>query len=127
MGIRGEGLTVLEEEKIKVMAAEGHTYHAIGKALQRSPHTIKKYLTGDPATVVEVQEKRRELADIYEDLAREMLSNIGKEDIAKINAYQRTLSAAVATDKMRLLRDQSTINAALLIDMIYDIRRAGEL
>ncbi len=42
-----------------------------------------------------------------------MLTTISDEDITRINAYQRTVSAAVSTDKMRLLRGHSTENIAL--------------
>jgi len=60
--------------------------------------------------------KKRELAQEYEELARRMLTSIKDDDIQRISAYQRTLSAAVSTDKMRLLRDQSTDNVAALIE-----------
>jgi hypothetical protein len=60
--------------------------------------------------------KKRELAQEYEELARRMLTSIKDDDIQRISAYQRTLSAAVSTDKMRLLRDQSTDNVAAVVE-----------
>jgi predicted transcriptional regulator len=100
-------LTVAEMEKMKALIANGKTYHAVAQELNRSPHTIKKYAT-ESETTKEIQKIKQELADMYEGLARRMINSITDEDIQKINAYQRTLSAAVSTDKMRLLREQST-------------------
>jgi hypothetical protein len=57
-----------------------------------------------------------------------MVESISPEDIAKINAYQRTLSAAVATDKARLLRGNSTerIDHVVLSAKLEDLRREDE-
>src|SRR4030042_3225830 len=107
-----KGLTTEEKELIKLLSAKGESYYAISLQVKRSPHTIKKYLS-EPETSLEVTEKKQELADIYEELANRFLRSISDEDIQKINAYQRTLSAGISTDKMRLLRNESTQNIAL--------------
>jgi len=51
-----------------------------------------------------------------------MLFSISDQDIEKINAYQRTVAAGIATDKMRLLKDQSTENVHLIVEMIKRIK-----
>lgn len=102
-------LTLQEQEKVKTLSASGKTPHCIAKELKRSPHTIRRYLTC-PEAQGEIQVIKQELADMYELLARRMIDSIADKDIDKINAYQRTLSSAVAVDKMRLLRDLSTEN-----------------
>jgi len=104
-------LTTEERERIKILLAEGLSYSAIGRTLGRDHKTIAKVAT-EPGMAIAVLNKKKELADEYEELARRMLNSIKDADIDKINAYQRTLSAAVSTDKMRLLRDQSTQNFA---------------
>ena len=108
-------LTTEERERIKILLAEGLSYSAIGRTLGRDHKTVAKVAT-EPGMALAVLVKKKELADEYEELARRMLTSIKDSDIDRISAYQRTLSAAVSTDKMRLLRDQSTDNVAALIE-----------
>lgn len=115
-------LTVKELETIKALRASGLTYHAISKEVNRDPKTIKKACL-EPEASMQIQEMKQELADMFEELSKRMLTSISDEDILKINAYQRTLSAAVGTDKMRLLRDQSTINLAAELSLHERIER----
>ena len=103
------GLTLEEKERAKVMFANGLTFSAIGRELKRSPHTIKAYLV-KPDTTIEVEKTKQDLADFFEGMATRMLASITDEDIRKINAYQRTVAAGISTDKMRLLRGESTQN-----------------
>ncbi len=105
-------LSLEEKEKIKVMAGSGQTFHAIATTLNRSPHTIKRYLQC-PEAQEHVEQIKEELSDLFENLARKMVSSITDADVLKLNAYQRTLSSGIAVDKMRLLKDQSTQNISL--------------
>ena len=105
-------LTVKELEQIKVLRASGLTYHAIAVETNRDPKTIKKACL-EPEASTQIQEMKQELADMFEGLAQRMITSISDEDIQKINAYQRTVSAGISTDKMRLLKGQSTENIAV--------------
>jgi predicted transcriptional regulator len=113
-------LTVEEQERIKVLHAEGKTYHAIAKEVGRSPHTVKGYLVS-PTVQEEVIQIKGELADTFEDVAKRMVASITDEDIKKLDAYRRTLSGGIATDKMRLLRNESTDNVSLIVKLIQQI------
>ncbi len=116
-------LTVAELEKAKALSALGHSYRAIGMKLDRSDKTIKKALTRSPEVIQEVKEIQAELADSFGDLARRMITSITDADISKLDAYRRTLSGAVATDKMRLLRGEATsIDVHVLLDAVQAIR-----
>jgi hypothetical protein len=115
-------LCLEEREKIKLMIANGATYNSVARELKRAPKTIKKCAT-EPDMAVEISEQRKDLAAWYEDMTRRMLSSITDEDIKKINAYQRMVSAGIATDKMRLLTDQSTENVAVLYEAVSDLQR----
>ena len=105
-------LTVKELETIKALRASGLTYHAIALEISRDPKTIKKACL-EPEASTQIQEMKQELADMFEELGKRMLTSITDEDIQKINAYQRTVSAGISTDKMRLLKGQSTENLAI--------------
>lgn len=102
-------LSIQEKEKVKVLSASGKTPHSIAKELSRSPHTIKRYLSC-PEASRQIQEIKEELGDFFEDLAKRMITSITDQDIKKINAYQRTVSAGISVDKLRLLKDESTEN-----------------
>ena len=100
-------LSLEEKEKINALCASGNTDHAIAKALNRSPHTISRHLKR-PEAQEKIEVIKKELADLFEDLARRMVSSITNEDILNLNAYQRTISSGIATDKLRLLRNEPT-------------------
>lgn len=101
-------MTVEEKEKIKTLYASGESYRAIARAIGKAPNTVKHYLKSSPAVIQEVEEKKKELVDFFDDIAKRMLSSITDSDITRLNAYHRTLSAGIATDKARLLKGQST-------------------
>src|SRR5512135_375552 len=108
------GLTVDEESKIKTLLALGKTPFAVAKEVGRDPKTVKKLSQRDDAAS-QIEVMKKDIADQFEGIVQRMLSSVSDEDIQKISAYQRVLSAAVGTDKVRLLRGESTENIALLI------------
>ena len=116
-----KSLTTEERELIKLLSAKGESCYAISLQVKRSPHTIKKYLS-EPETSIEVQEKKQELSDMFEDVARRMIQGVTDESIEKLDAYKKTLSAGIATDKMRLLRDQSTDDTKTVYNFIREIK-----
>ena len=101
-----------EIEEIKILRADGLTFHAISQKINRDPKTVKKACL-DPVIASEIIEIKEVLADQYENLARRMIDSITEDDIQKINAYQRTIASGICTDKMRLLRNESTSNFSI--------------
>jgi len=115
------GMNTQEKEKAATLFASGLTYNAIGQELGRDPKTVKANLL-KPDMVDKVEEKKEELAEMYETLSRRMVDSITDEDISKINAYQRTVASGIATHKMRLLRGQSTVNLAAIYSQALEHR-----
>lgn len=105
-------LTLQEKEEIKTLLASGLTYHAVAQRVNRDPKTVKSYAL-QPEAQIGIEEQKQELADKFEDMAHRMLDSVTETDIEKLSAYQRVLSSGIATDKMRLLRDQSTENISI--------------
>ncbi len=105
-------LNVGELEQIKVLRASGLTFHAISKRLNRAPQTIKKACL-TPEMAPQIAQVKVALADRFENVAVRMLTAISDEDINALDAYKKTLSAAISTDKHRLLTGQSTENISL--------------
>ena len=113
-------LTTAEKEQIKVFIASGKSYHATGKELKRCPKTIKSFVI-KPEPQMAVAKIKEELSGMFENTAKRMIASITNEDINKINAYQRVISAAAATDKMRMLKNQSTNNIDLISQTVKDL------
>lgn len=100
-----KALTTNELEKAKVLSASGMSFRQIGRELGRSDKTVKKALTKTPEIIQEVQEIKEQLAGMFEDIAKRMIASIKEADITKLDAYRRTLSAGIATDKAAALRN----------------------
>ena len=111
-----------ELAKAKTLAAMGHSYRQIGRELGKSDHTIKRALTASPEVVAEVETMQKDLGGIFDDLAKRMAGSITDADIKKLNAYQRTVSAAIATDKAQLMKGRPTMHVALLVEVLDILR-----
>ena len=105
-------LNLKELEEIKLLRASGMTFHAIGLKIGRDKKTVKSACMR-PEVAMAIEEAKEELADMFESIARRMIESITDEEIEKLNPYQRCISAGIATDKMRLLRNESTSNFAI--------------
>jgi hypothetical protein len=115
-------LTIEEGEIIKQKHAAGATACAIAKQLNRSQNTIQKFLD-NPGVQKQIEEKKKDLISLFEDIAIRNLTSITDADIKGVSAYQRTLSAAVATDKLRLLRGESTDNISIIERSIREMQQ----
>lgn len=113
MGTR-PGMTTEEKQQAALLAAQGMTNHAIGKAIGRDEKTVKKELL-KPETALQVMDAQEHLAGLFEQRAVQYMESITTEDILKMDAYKRTLSAGIAIDKARLIKGQSNVNMAVVI------------
>ena len=118
-------LTTEEIERAKVYVAQGYSFRRTARELKRSDHSIKKALTASPEVIAEVKAIKAELVDIFDDVALRMVGSITDDDIKKLNAYQRTVSGAIAVDKSRLLKGESTSNISVnvLLNVLDAIRQ----
>lgn len=124
----GLPFTLEEIERAKALFASGRSYRFIGRELGRSDHAIKRALA-KPEVVAEVAVIKRNLADSFEGLAERMVGSITDADILELDAYKRTLSGAIATDKAQLLKGAPTsiLGVAVLLDIASTIRREDDL
>ncbi len=67
---------------------------------------------------------KKDLASSFEGLANRMVDSITDADILELDAYKRTLSGAIATDKCQLLRGLPTenINVSVLLSVARMLR-----
>lgn len=119
-------LNVSELEQVKVLRASGSSYRAISREIGRDHKTVAAACR-KPKMAAAIEDIKGALSDFFEGLARRMIASISDEDITKISAYQRTLSAAISVDKMQLLRGRSTENISLnLCEIVEAVERDGQ-
>jgi len=123
-------LSAEEQERAKVMHAGGATPNKIATSMNRSHHTLQKYLRRpEVQQVVGVQ--REELAGMFDSVAFRVVDSVSDEDVKKANLVQKMTSAGIAVDKAALLRGEMppTINLTVLMDVVEAIkaRRNGQV
>ncbi len=113
-----------ELEEIKVLAAAGLSHRAISRKIGRDHKTIAAACRR-PGMAPQIKQVKVALADRFESIAVRMLTAISKKDIMALDGYKKTLSAAIAADKMRLLSGQSTENILAIHLIVEAIEREG--
>ncbi len=116
-------LTDEEKEKAKLLHASGKSIYAVARALDRSPHTLAKFLR-KPEIVKEVSIQREELANMFDAITHRTLRGVTDEDIRKSSLLQKLTAAGISIDKALLLRGQatSTIDVHVLLDLAAIVR-----
>lgn len=106
-------LTFQELEQIKVLKAGGLTIHKIARTIGRDDKTILKALDR-PGFKEAVVEEKKTLAEKYEQLNHCCLDSVLLPgEIEKASVDKRVTMAAIATDKLRLLNNESTANLSI--------------
>src|ERR1019366_1899153 len=97
---------------LAALAANAGNVSGTAKRLGLPRKTLEDWSKGEhvhEAVAEKCQQKRRELADIFEDMAYQAI-DIAAGKIGDATYMQLMTGSAIAVDKMRLLRDQSTDN-----------------
>jgi len=111
-----------EKQQIKAFAADGWSVYRIAKAVNRSPHTVKAFLS-KPEVVTDVQNEKSELAVIYQAKARKVVESITDADISKASLQQKSISSGVLLDKSLLLAGGlPTFNVQILLQVAEVLR-----
>jgi len=102
-----------DEEKataLAALAANGGNVKKTALEIGVPRKTLERWANGGvhPAVAQAGHEKRLPLADVYEDIAYQCLGGLTQDKISKANAVELVKTAAIATDKMQLLRDKPT-------------------
>jgi DNA-binding CsgD family transcriptional regulator len=116
-----EGLTTEEKQQIATLSADGWPAYRIAKQMNRSPHTVRRYLS-QPEAITEVRNEKQELAVLYREKARACVAAIDDDKISKSSALQLATAAGICTDKALLLAGQPTVNVAVLLQICEAIR-----
>jgi hypothetical protein len=117
-------LTQEEQEKAKILHASGKSIYAVARALDRSPHTLKRFL-GKPEVARQVGIQREELAAMFDTITDRTLRGVTDEDIKKSSLLQKMTAAGISIDKALLLRNElpQSLNVNILLDVASMLRR----
>jgi hypothetical protein len=112
-------LSSREKTKILKLSAAGMSANTVGKQIKRNRRTVQKFLDEPSSKAI--------LADMYERLNRKILESVTAEDIEKATLQQKSVSAAIMTDKALLLRGEPTqITVSYLLEAVELIREMRE-
>ena len=82
-----------------------------------------KNTLAEPEIQAAVKDEKAELAAIYRDKARSVVSSISDTDIGKANLLQKATSSAILLDKSLLLTgEMPSIDVSVLMDLCKAIR-----
>lgn len=112
--MRTDKIDALEKQQIAVLAATGKSQRHIAKAVNRDHRTVARVLK-EPGVITAKADIEARLADKFERLAEAILDSVSEEDLLKASLQQKSISAATMVDKARLIRGQSTQNAAVVM------------
>ena len=118
----GKLLNNQERITIETLSADGQSLNKIGKAIGRSPHTVRDHLAL-PDVQQKVQDEKAVLAEMYRSKARAIVESISDADNLKARLQQKSISSGVLLDKSLLLAGEAPIvNVAILLDAVAAIR-----
>jgi hypothetical protein len=98
------------------MKAQGFNYGEIAKAQGVTRQTIRYHLAPLFASLPcaeEMAEYKSRQAEIFDATAARIVASISVEDLEKAPLQAKVMSAAIMTDKSRLVSGQSTQNHAI--------------
>lgn len=112
--MRTDRVSTEEKQKVAILAANGKSQRAIGRALDRDNKTVAKVLK-EPGVIADKAKFEERLADKFEQLTEAILDSVSEDDLLKASLQQKSISAATLLDKSRLIRDKSTQNIAVVM------------
>ena len=116
---------VAERTKAEAIALtnSGLSTREVAARLGVGPTSVSDWSNGKnitPDVLAMADSVSRDMAAAYEGIAWQVIGKITAEDIAGASLLEKVKSATLSTDKMRLLRDQSTANVSNAIRVVYD-------
>lgn len=90
--------------------------------------TLRRWWVGDKGAPAgeSVQQEKRELADLFEDAARTYLRHAVQDDVVdEVSGNASMTAAAIAVDKMQLLRGLPTEIVSMIPDVVRALKAAG--
>jgi predicted transcriptional regulator len=114
--------TTEEQQTIVTMSASGLSQSKIAQIIGRSRHMVKNALA-EPEIQRAVKDEKAELAQLYREKARDIVSSISSADIEDASLQQKAVSSGILLDKSLLLTgDMPNINVQVLLDVAHAIR-----
>ena len=104
----------------------GQAYTDIAEQFRVAPNTVRRYVLEKHTKSEEAKYFHEHLPELIEQKAVEVLHFIDSDSIEKASLQQRATTFAILTDKMRLLRGESTANIAVNESIMIINKRARD-
>jgi hypothetical protein len=114
--------TVEDQETIVTLRASGLSQTKIAQTVGRSRSLVKNVLA-KPEVKKAVIDEKAELAAIYREKARAVVTSISDADIGKASLQQKAIASGILLDKSLILFGEApTINIHLLLEVVAAIK-----
>jgi hypothetical protein len=122
-----EPLTTEQRAQIATLSAGGWSANKISKHIGKSRGAVRNVLA-EPEIQRNIVDEKAELAAIYRKKARDVVTSIDAQDIAKASLQQKAVSTGILLDKSLLLAGEPTANLSLtvMLDLVAAIRAQRE-
>ncbi len=118
-----EPLTTEQKTQVATLSAAGWSQNKIAKTIARSRHAVKLALE-KPEVQQAVHDEKAELAGIFRQKSRDVVSSISDVDIAKASLQQKSISSGVLLDKSLLLAGEPTEILGMQVQVLMDLAGA---
>jgi hypothetical protein len=119
-----EPLTTEQKAQVATLSAAGWSQNKVARTIGRSRHAVKNALA-KPEVQKAVHDEKQELAGIFRQKSRDVVTSISDADISRASLQQKSISSGVLLDKSLLLTGEApmSINVQILLDVASAIRR----
>lgn len=96
----------------------GQSYRQIAKVQGVHPETVHQSiapLLKALPSAEQMEEYRKRQSEVFDATAARIIASITDEDMTKASLQQKATSAAILTDKSRLVSNQSTQNISVIV------------
>lgn len=108
--------------------ANAHAVVEVAEHLHVPDRTLRRWFNGtnNPPPDDIVQQEKKDLADLFENAARIYLTHgTDPEVVAEVSGQASMTAAAIAVDKMQLLRGMPTEIISMIPDVVKALKAAG--
>lgn len=114
-------LTTEQKQEAVTLAANGYAPSRVAKIMGKSRSLVERHLD-KPEVIAEVRNEQQELVELYRQKARDCVTAIDDDKIAKASALQLATSSGILLDKSLLLSGKPTQNVAIIVEVLDMIR-----
>jgi len=108
---------------VAALLQQGYTQAAIARKFFVSRQAVNQFIQSHYDDIAFFANYDQNMADLYKDTARRLVKSLDEDAVKKIPPAGRITSAAICTDKARILEGKSTTNIAHVAMVVEAVDR----